>query len=73
MATINQYHHDDSSSSPERKVDYQNEKVDSYPQDAHTVHVDEDPSHSLHRNLGSRQITMIAIGGAIGTGLIIGT
>ncbi|KAI9642903.1 amino acid transporter [Ciborinia camelliae] len=33
----------------------------------------EDADHSLHRGLKSRQITMIAIGGAIGTGLIIGT
>ncbi|KAK4983855.1 amino acid transporter [Elasticomyces elasticus] len=28
---------------------------------------------ALHKGLGSRQITMIAIGGALGTGLIIGT
>ncbi|KAK6343563.1 hypothetical protein TWF730_011153 [Orbilia blumenaviensis] len=33
----------------------------------------EDAGHSLHRGLRSRQVTMIAIGGAIGTGLIIGT
>ncbi|KAL9026774.1 MAG: hypothetical protein Q9196_004615 [Gyalolechia fulgens] len=33
----------------------------------------EDPDTQLHRGLKSRQITMIAIGGAIGTGLIIGT
>ncbi|KAF3904747.1 hypothetical protein ABW20_dc0101757 [Dactylellina cionopaga] len=33
----------------------------------------EDVGHSLHRGLKSRQVTMIAIGGAIGTGLIIGT
>lgn len=32
-----------------------------------------DAGHSLHRGLSARQITMIAIGGAIGTGLIIGT
>jgi len=32
-----------------------------------------DAGHSLHRGLKSRHITMIAIGGAIGTGLIIGT
>lgn len=32
-----------------------------------------DPSHSLHRGLQARQVSMIAIGGAIGTGLIIGT
>ncbi|KAG9206598.1 hypothetical protein G6514_003432 [Epicoccum nigrum] len=35
-----------------------------------TVHTD---NHHLHRGLKSRHITMIAIGGAIGTGLIIGT
>ncbi|KAF1816735.1 amino acid permease Dip5 [Eremomyces bilateralis CBS 781.70] len=35
---------------------------------------DPDPEqHHLHRGLKSRHITMIAIGGAIGTGLIIGT
>ena len=34
---------------------------------------DEDNHHHLHRGLKARQITMIAIGGAIGTGLIIGT
>ncbi|TEY71385.1 hypothetical protein BOTCAL_0094g00290 [Botryotinia calthae] len=39
----------------------------------HGVSEDNDPSHHLHRGLKSRQITMIAIGGAIGTGLIIGT
>lgn len=32
-----------------------------------------DPSSHLHRSLKARQVTMIAIGGAIGTGLIIGT
>lgn len=32
-----------------------------------------DPAHSLHRGLSARQVSMIAIGGAIGTGLIIGT
>ena len=30
-------------------------------------------SHELHRGLKARHITMIAIGGAIGTGLVIGT
>jgi amino acid transporter len=48
---------------------YGDEAVDnphhlSDPRDAH---------HSLHRALSARQVTMIAIGGAIGTGLIIGT
>ncbi|GAB7356962.1 hypothetical protein MBLNU459_g7802t2 [Dothideomycetes sp. NU459] len=33
----------------------------------------EEAGHSLHRGLQSRQVSMIAIGGAIGTGLIIGT
>ncbi|KAF2213828.1 hypothetical protein CERZMDRAFT_95859 [Cercospora zeae-maydis SCOH1-5] len=32
-----------------------------------------DANHSLHRGLQARQVSMIAIGGAIGTGLIIGT
>jgi amino acid transporter len=40
---------------------------------AHTENFEEDSHHHLHRGLKSRQITMIAIGGAIGTGLIIGT
>lgn len=32
-----------------------------------------DMHHNLERGLKARHITMIAIGGAIGTGLIIGT
>src|ERR1700712_692556 len=37
-------------------------------------HGDQQPSPTkLHRGLKARHITMIAIGGAIGTGLIIGT
>jgi amino acid transporter len=32
-----------------------------------------DVHNSLHRGLQARQVSMIAIGGAIGTGLIIGT
>lgn len=35
--------------------------------------VEIDDAHDLHRGLKARHITMIAIGGAIGTGLIIGT
>ncbi|KEZ45009.1 Dicarboxylic amino acid permease [Scedosporium apiospermum] len=41
-----------------------------------TVHIrglETSPETSLHRGLQARHITMIAIGGAIGTGLIIGT
>ncbi len=37
------------------------------------VHHGPDEHTSLHRGLHARHITMIAIGGAIGTGLIIGT
>lgn len=37
------------------------------------ANAEEDLHHHLHRGLKARQITMIAIGGAIGTGLIIGT
>lgn len=39
------------------------------------IHVDDmtDPTTRLQRGLKARQVTMIAIGGAIGTGLIIGT
>jgi hypothetical protein len=33
----------------------------------------EDEHHHLHRGLKGRQVAMIAIGGAVGTGLIIGT
>lgn len=46
-----------------------------YPVDVEAASVDRDEpdGHDLHRGLKSRQITMIAIGGAIGTGLIIGT
>jgi amino acid transporter len=35
--------------------------------------IETDPETSLERGLKARHITMIAIGGAIGTGLIIGT
>ena len=67
-ANVNTY---SSEGSPERK--YEEKTYD--PNVAGTVGDDEpvDNNHHLHRNLSSRQITMIAIGGAIGTGLIIGT
>ena len=29
--------------------------------------------HNLHKNLETRHMTMIALGGALGTGLLIGT
>jgi len=44
--------------------------------DVGDVQILSDPDHkdeSLHRGLKARQISMIAIGGAVGTGLIIGT
>lgn len=73
MAAIN--HYDGSSESPEPK-DYRKEEYGGHDQ----VHIgnvadldDDDGGHHLHRGLKARQITMIAIGGAIGTGLIIGT
>ena len=60
-------HHEDSSDSPKEKVESTDLNV------AQNENVEEDEHHHLHRGLKSRQITMIAIGGAIGTGLIIGT
>ncbi|KAI5791903.1 amino acid permease/ SLC12A domain-containing protein [Geopyxis carbonaria] len=45
------------------------EKVDARDPEARLGEV----KHDLHRGLKARHITMIAIGGAIGTGLIIGT
>jgi len=55
----------DSSNSQEEKI----------PQSEVTHEEDHDAGghHDLHRGLKARHITMIAIGGAIGTGLIIGT
>lgn len=66
---------DDLSSQENQKGPYE------YEQQYHQPHISNpeglsdprDASHSLHRGLNARQVTMIAIGGAIGTGLIIGT
>lgn len=60
------------SASDEAKVGY-NEKEETVPQGTVAERYQDDPHHHLHRGLKSRQISMIAIGGAIGTGLIIGT
>lgn len=61
-----------SDGSPQREV--RNEKI---PQsglfEPSSEHIPIDDAHDLHRGLKARHITMIAIGGAIGTGLIIGT
>jgi amino acid transporter len=65
MADVHKYDHS-SEGSPERKY---GQEVNI----ASTGQFEEDSHHHLHRGLKARQITMIAIGGAIGTGLIIGT
>ncbi|KAJ4375878.1 amino acid transporter [Neocucurbitaria cava] len=54
------------------KTEYQHATGEVPAVDANGVAIHTDHSH-LHRGLKSRHITMIAIGGAIGTGLIIGT
>jgi amino acid transporter len=66
MAAINRY--EQSSSDSLEGKGYQPEV-----NIANTENFNEDDHHHLHRGLKARQITMIAIGGAIGTGLIIGT
>ncbi|RDL37814.1 putative Dicarboxylic amino acid permease [Venustampulla echinocandica] len=69
METTNTNQYKGSSDSPEPK----NYVSDVHVGDAENYGVEEDDHHHLRRGLQSRQITMIAIGGAIGTGLIIGT
>lgn len=59
-----QYSSDEGQKVPDEYQHYGEPNELSDPRDAH---------HSLHRGLHARQVTMIAIGGAIGTGLIIGT
>lgn len=54
------------------KSNYQHDAGELPATDSNGVTVHADNAH-LHRGLKSRHITMIAIGGAIGTGLIIGT
>jgi amino acid transporter len=54
------------------KSEYQHASGEIPAVDSNGVAVHTDHAH-LHRGLKSRHITMIAIGGAIGTGLIIGT
>lgn len=71
-ANVNTYDHS-SDGSPERKI-YDDKVYDPNVARSNGDEEEEvDNNHHLHRNLSSRQITMIAIGGAIGTGLIIGT
>jgi amino acid transporter len=62
-----------SSFADESKVNYQTDAAE-YPHDGAVLVESADESETkLHRGLKARHITMIAIGGAIGTGLIIGT
>lgn len=71
VASMTTYNDGSSPSLPGHK--HYNEK---YQQDvaiANATDFDDETHHYLHRGLKARQITMIAIGGAIGTGLIIGT
>ena len=49
------------------------EKIQQGDQDMHIRGLETSAETSLQRGLKARHITMIAIGGAIGTGLIIGT
>lgn len=49
--------------------DYNLSVARSNPQYSHV----EDPSHSLKKDLDPRHVSMIALGGALGTGLLIGT
>lgn len=64
--------------------DYQGMEVHQYPgaiddgSEKHAFHenvniYDEDPNSRLRRDLKTRQIAMIALGGALGTGLLIQT
>ncbi|PPR06666.1 hypothetical protein CVT26_001208 [Gymnopilus dilepis] len=54
------------------EVEKENSSVDHDSGDGDSLH-DPDEVHGLHRGLKARQISMIALGGAIGTGLIIGS
>ncbi|RYP22251.1 hypothetical protein DL765_001765 [Monosporascus sp. GIB2] len=55
------------------KMAYEAKPTDYDPETVHIRGLETSAETSLHRGLKARHITMIAIGGAIGTGLIIGT
>ncbi|RYP92134.1 hypothetical protein DL770_001715 [Monosporascus sp. CRB-9-2] len=55
------------------KMGYEAKPTDYDPETVHIRGLETSAETSLHRGLKARHITMIAIGGAIGTGLIIGT
>lgn len=73
MAIINRHSNSssDAANAEYGKTEYE-AGVTSAPVTADGIVEYQDHQH-LHRGLKSRHITMIAIGGAIGTGLIIGT
>jgi amino acid transporter len=67
---------DGSDHSPDPESKKSPYKYQQHDTDAHIVNPQglsdpNDANHSLHRGLSSRQISMIAIGGALGTGLIV--
>ncbi|RYP47408.1 hypothetical protein DL768_006523 [Monosporascus sp. mg162] len=59
--------------SSSEKMGYDAKPADYDPETVHIRGLETSAATSLHRGLKARHITMIAIGGAIGTGLIIGT
>ncbi|RYP61822.1 hypothetical protein DL769_007547 [Monosporascus sp. CRB-8-3] len=59
--------------SSSEKMAYEGKPADYDPETVHIRGLETSAETSLHRGLKARHITMIAIGGAIGTGLIIGT
>lgn len=66
----------DERSSAEGNIEMANEKGDNWDWNnsgPNQTHTSTQPKTGLHRDLGARQVTMIALGGAIGTGLAIGS
>ncbi|THU78638.1 dicarboxylic amino acid permease [Dendrothele bispora CBS 962.96] len=57
---------------PEKKV-YEGSSSASYVPGHNEQYEEPPPEESLHRGLKARQISMIALGGAVGTGLVIGS
>ena len=57
---------------PGARADGSDEKM-AFSSATHAQVYDEDPGSRLHRDLKTRQICMIALGGALGTGLLINT
>jgi amino acid transporter len=57
----------------ESKINYQADAAEYSHNGEVPIETAEESETKLHRGLKARHITMIAIGGAIGTGLIIGT